>query len=162
MPSTGKGLNASMQVKPSRFTFFAASSSGSGLPNSPRRPSTGSAMARLLALAREHFLVLADRDRRQETDEQQERRHEQPEHSDVGAPVREAGVIVAEARRKEVFVEAGDEDHVALEPHADDDRSADQEQQHRAPANAAQPKALQRREVADDRAPISPRIGAEE
>src|SRR5689334_14871342 len=101
MPSTGNGLNASMQVKPSCFASFAASSNASGLPNSPRRPSTGSPMARLRKLAREHFLVLEDRDRRQETDEQQERRHEQAEHSDVGAPVPEARVVVTEGGRQE-------------------------------------------------------------
>src|SRR5690348_1957259 len=104
MPSTGNGLKASMLRKPSRRARLAASSSRSGVPNSPMYPSSGSAMRPLLALAGEDFLVLEDRDRRQEPDEQQERRHEQAEHPDVGAPVPEARVVVAEARWQEVFV----------------------------------------------------------
>src|SRR5690242_9788024 len=109
MPSTGNGLNASMQRKPSCFTFLAASSSASGLPNSPMRPRTGSGTGGLLALARKHFLVLEDGDGRQEAHEQEEGRHEEAEHPDVGAPVPEARMIIAERGRQEVLVEAGDE-----------------------------------------------------
>src|SRR6185437_10902073 len=108
MPSTGKGLNASMQRKPSSRAWLTASRSRSGVGNSPIYPSSRSAMRRLLALAREHFLVLEDRDRRQEAHEQQERRHEQAEHPDVGAPVPESRRVMAERGRQEVLVEAGD------------------------------------------------------
>src|SRR4051794_24150758 len=95
MPSTGKGLNASMQRKPSARARVAASSSASSVPNSPIYPRSRSGTCGLL-LAREHFLVFEDRDRRKEADEQQERRQEQPEHSDIGAPVPEARMIIAE------------------------------------------------------------------
>src|SRR5689334_12860861 len=126
MPSTGKGLNASMQRKPSAFVRFVASSSVSAVPNSPIYPRRRSATRRLL-LPLEYFLVLEDR-----------------------------------AGRQEVFVEACDEDHVTLEPHADDHRGADQEQQHRIAAHAVEPKPLQRYEVAENRAPIGPGVSAEE
>ena len=67
-------------------------------PNSASRPRTGSAMRGLLLLAREHFLVLEDRDRRQEADEQQERRQEQPDACRCRShQSQKVGVIHAEA-----------------------------------------------------------------
>src|SRR5689334_13503963 len=107
MPSTGNGLKASIRWKPSRFARFAASSSASSLPNSPSSPRTGSAMRRLLLLAREDFLVLEDRDRRQVADEQKEGHHERPEHPDIGAPVPEARRVVTERGGQEILIQAG-------------------------------------------------------
>src|SRR3569833_1814274 len=112
MPATGYGLKASILRKPSRRARFVASSSASAVPNSASRPRMRSAMSRLRFLAGEHFLVLEDRDRWQEANEQQVRRHEQPEHPDEGAPVPEGRRVMAEGRGQEVFVEAGDQDHV--------------------------------------------------
>src|SRR5438874_1477734 len=94
-------------------------------------------MARLRLLLVQDFLGLEDRDHREHTDDQQERHHEQPDRSKIGRPVPERRGVTAPRGDEEVAVEAGDQDHVALEPHADDHAERDEKQRPRRAARAA-------------------------
>src|SRR4051794_7897305 len=67
---------------------------------------------------REHALHFADGDHRQEADEEHEQREEEAEGPDEGRDVDDRRLEVAPARREEVPVERGRDDHEALEPHA--------------------------------------------
>src|SRR5690348_13913706 len=85
IPLTGKGV-CSSTCQPSSRSLFAASSIGSGSPNSATRKA-GSSLANRLLPFLDRFLDLELRDYRQEAHEQQERGKEEADEAEVQRPV---------------------------------------------------------------------------
>ena len=114
----------------------------------------------LLRLVQElaHF---EDRNHRQEADEQEQQEQEEADRADVGRPVPERRVVHAPRRRQEVAVEARDDDHEPLEPHADVGHDGDAPQEHRREPNRTEPQELRSERVAQDERPERRRVGAD-
>ena len=106
---------------------------------------------------RAHF---EDRDHRQEPHEQEEERHEHADRADERHPVPDRRVVHPPRRGQEVAMQRRDDDHEALEPHADVDHHRDHEEAQRARAHLAEPQPLRRDDVAEDQGPVDRRIGA--
>ena len=72
---------------------------------------------------------LGDRDHRQDANEQKDQGQEQAERAVERRIVPERPVIHRPRRRQKIAMQAGDDDHVPLEPHADihQDRNQPQE-----------------------------------
>src|SRR5262249_60149011 len=119
-------------------------------------------MAQLRLLFVQYFLGLEDGDDGDYSDDQQERHHEQADSSEIRCPVPERGRVAAPRRDEEVAIEAGDENHITLEPHADDDAERNEEQRPWRTARGAPPQRLENDEIEDDRAPIGPGITADQ
>ena len=79
-----------------------------------------------------HRPHLEDGNHRQHPDEQEEQRDEQANRAEEGHDVPARRPVHPPRRGQEVAVQAGDDDHEALEPHADVDEHRNEEQHRRA------------------------------
>ncbi len=71
------------------------------------------------SLRRNQQTEFVDRNHRDGAHEDINQRHEEADCSDVNSPIPSRRVVHAPGRRKEVTVQAGDDDDEALKPHAD-------------------------------------------
>src|SRR5437763_716533 len=99
-----------------------------------------------------------DGDHRQQPDEQEEAAEEEAEAADEGADLDERRPVHHPRRRQIAAVQRGDDDHEALEPHADVDEDGEDEQRGDARADPLRPQRLRRERVARDHRPEAPRV----
>src|SRR5687768_6218746 len=105
---------------------------------------------------RRHGLHFGDRYGRRKAQEQKEEREKQAERSKVSHQIHPGWLVVTPARRQEIAMERGDDNHKAFEPHADIHEDRQDEHGHEVLPEPLEPEKLRSENVAPHHDEVRP------